>query len=427
MALTVMAAARAQIPDGYYDTVNASYPADLRSSLHVIIDDHTRFPYTSAETDTWDILEMADQDMQDESRIVTVYRNSSFAKVGGGNNLYNREHTWPRSYGFPDNDDLLNYPFTDMHHLFLAHADYNFFRSNKPFEDCDASCVEYITDTNNGRGGAGGAYPGDSNWTIGEFTSGKWEVWQHRKGDIARAMMYMDLRYEGGTHGVTSASEPDLILTDDRNLIDGARTGSNESIAYMGILSTLLQWHLQDPVDATEIQHHEMVAAAQGNRNPFIDNPDWAACVFEGICFVINAGLNDAWVSTGAAFQGMFITVFPDLKIIFLAWFTFDSSLPGGDVSAQFGAVDQRWVTAVGSYSGAKAVLKAELTSGGKFNASEPLPTQQQDYGSIVLEFADCTEATVSYEFPGPGLSGSMTINRVVDSNVALCQLLNAE
>jgi len=44
MALTVMAAAQAQIPEGYYDTVNVFSAAELRSSLHEIIDDHTRFP-----------------------------------------------------------------------------------------------------------------------------------------------------------------------------------------------------------------------------------------------------------------------------------------------------------------------------------------------------------------------------------------------
>ena len=59
----------------------------------------------------------------------------------------------------------------------------------------------------------GGGYPGDSNWTSGDFTQGIWEVWSDRKGDMARAMMYMDVRYEGGQHGGTGANEPDLILT----------------------------------------------------------------------------------------------------------------------------------------------------------------------------------------------------------------------
>ena len=58
--------------------------------------------------------------------------------------------------------------------------------------------------------------------------------------------------------------------------------------------------------------------------------------------FIINAGLNDAWVNSEAALQGMFITAFPDLKIIFLAWFTFDSVQPSDGAVAGFGATGQR-------------------------------------------------------------------------------------
>ena len=52
----------------------------------------------------------------------------------------------------------------------------------------------------------------------------------------------------------------------------------------MGLLSVLLQWQKEDPVDLIEFQHHEAVASFQGNRNPFIDHPEWAECVFEGVC-----------------------------------------------------------------------------------------------------------------------------------------------
>ena len=281
------------------------------------------------------------------------------------------------------------------------------------------------TQSSNGRGGIGGPYPGDSNWTSGDFTQGQWEVWQHRRGDIARAIMYMDLRYEGGTHGVTAASEPDLRLTDDRNLIEASRTDNNEAIAYMGILSTLLEWHWQDPVDETEIQHHEVVASFQGNRNPFIDHPEWSDCIYLSNCFVINAGLNDAWVSDGAPYQGMFITVYPKLKLIFLAWFTYDSVTPSGSATAVFGAKDHRWASAVGSFQGARAVLRAELTSGGIFNSNDPMAVQQKGYGTITLHFSGCDGASIEYDFPGPGLSGSMEIARAVPTNNTLCLALS--
>ncbi len=111
-------------PPNYYDAVNASTPALLRSSLHGVIDDHTRFPYTGSGTDTWTILEAAQQDPADSTHIIDVYRNASYAKAGGGNSFYDREHTWPKSHGFP-NDGSTNYPYTDCHLLHLAHTAYN--------------------------------------------------------------------------------------------------------------------------------------------------------------------------------------------------------------------------------------------------------------------------------------------------------------
>ena len=251
----------AEADSGYYDTVDPSSAQAMRNSLHSIIDDHTRFPYTSEVTDTWDVLEIADENPDRTNDIITIYRNASYLKQNGGNDFYNREHTWPKSYGFPDNGPSLNYPYTDMHHLFLSDSDYNFDRSNKPYDNCSSNCQEKQTVANLNRGGAGGTYPGDSNWTDGFYTDGRWETWKGRRGDVARALMYMDVRYEGGTHGITGKSEPDLILTDDRNLMEQSNTGDNESVGYMGLLSVLLQWHKEDPVDDIEFQHHETIAS----------------------------------------------------------------------------------------------------------------------------------------------------------------------
>ena len=271
------------VPAGYYDTVDATDASTLRVSLHAVIDDHTRFPYTSTATDTWDVLEAADEDPNDPNRILDVYLNASYQKWGGGNTDYNREHTWPKSYGFP-NDASSNYPYTDCHHLYLSNDSYNSARSNRPYRDCTSGCTEYPTEFNDGRGGGTGVYPGQSNWGTGSFTQGTWQVWEGRKGDIARAMFYMDVRYEGGTHGVTGASEPDLILTDDEALIDASNTGANEAIGYMGMLSVLIQWHLDDPVDDRERTRNATVYAYQGNRNPFVDHPEWVDCIFLGNC-----------------------------------------------------------------------------------------------------------------------------------------------
>jgi peptidyl-prolyl cis-trans isomerase A (cyclophilin A) len=161
--------------------------------------------------------------------------------------------------------------------------------------------------------------------------------------------------------------------------------------------------------------------------------------------FTINAGVNDVWVTDGVPFQGMFITVYPNLNLVFMAWFTFDSVAPAAELrnqlddvgsgsgtksaslSAVFGADDQRWVTALGSIDGNRTVLNAELTSGGLFNSSDPLPTQDTDYGTITLEFEDCKNAKVDFDLPKAGESGSFNIHRALDSNVALCEALNSE
>lgn len=278
-------AAWAQAPAGYYDSVDTSSSAALRSTIHAVIDDHQRFPYTSGGTDTWDILEQAQEDPSNASRILDVYRNESYSKQGGGNSLYNREHTWPRSYGFP-NDGGTNYPFTDCHQLHLCNIAYNSSRDNKPFRNCSSSCAEEETVSNNGLGGGTGSYPGNSNWTTGGSSTGTWEVWSGRRGDIARSLLYLDVRYEGGQHGITGANEPDLILTDNNALIAASQTGSNESVAYMGELSVLLQWHLEDPVDDFERERNDVVYGFQGNRNPFVDHPEWVDCVFNGACGV---------------------------------------------------------------------------------------------------------------------------------------------
>ncbi len=143
--------------------------------------------------------------------------------------------------------------------------------------------------------------------------------------------------------------------------------------------------------------------------------------------FTINAGLNDAWVSADAALQGFFFTVYPDLGLFFLSWFTFDSALPDESVLATFGAPDQRWVTGLGAYSGNSVTINVELTSGGIFNALEPLANQQPGYGTITIVFVSCNEAILTYDFPSTGLSGQMTLARAVPDNVALCEALNTQ
>jgi len=265
--------ANRRLIEDYYATVVTGDSVALRTTLHDVIDDHIRHSYSADVTDTWDILDPASEDPNEPLNILDVYKNASYPKAGAGNSNYDREHTWPKSYGF-SSDSYTNSPYTDCHHLFPADGSYNQARSNKPFETCDAACAEWTTDVNNNSGGGSGVYPGNSNWT----DSSRWETWNGRRGDVARAVMYMAVRYEAGTHGVTGFTEPDLVLTDDAGLIQT----TSSSPAYMGLLSTILAWHAEDPVDDLERRRADVVWSHQGNRNPFIDHPEWAECIFVG-------------------------------------------------------------------------------------------------------------------------------------------------
>ena len=269
----------AQAPPTYYNTVDASSAASLRTTLHAVIRGHTKIPYTASSTDTWNVLELADQNPANASQILDLYKNATYTKVGGGNSFYNREHSWPNSFGFPV-DGTNNYPYTDCHHLFLCDIAYNSARDNKIYDHATAAWTEWVTTVNGGQGGGSGTFPGNSNWT----NSAGWQTWNGRKGDVARALLYMDVRYEGGTHPVTGVAEPDLRLTDNLTLIDNSATGANLSVAYMGKLSVLLQWHDEDPPDQKEMTRNNTIHAAQGNRNPFIDHPEWVDCLFASQC-----------------------------------------------------------------------------------------------------------------------------------------------
>ena len=79
------------------------------------------------------------------------------------------------------------------------------------------------------------------------------------KGDLARALFYMAVRYDGEDQDTT-----DLRLN---NL-------PNASKFKFGKLSTLLEWHKKDPVDKKELRRNDLIETIQGNRNPFVDNPE---------------------------------------------------------------------------------------------------------------------------------------------------------
>jgi len=258
--------------DPYYDGVDTTSAARLRSTLHAIIAHSVKIPYTASATDVWNVLDDADEDPLAPGNILDIYKNASYAKAAAGNDFYNREHTWPKSLGFPD-DGAANYPHTDTHMLMASDIAYNEARGNLPFGTCPAGSSLYATLSYYNQGGSG-----HGNYRC----NGYWQAWDGIKGNLARAMLYMDVRYDGGTHPGTNNAEPDLRLTDSLSLI--AQTNGNASVAYMGLLSTILQWHRDDPVDERERLRNDIVESYQGNRNPFVDHPEWAACIFQNQC-----------------------------------------------------------------------------------------------------------------------------------------------
>lgn len=141
--------------------------------------------------------------------------------------------------------------------------------------------------------------------------------------------------------------------------------------------------------------------------------------------FQINAGLNDAWFNAATAGQGFFVTVFPDIQQIFLAWFTYDTERPEPSVLANLGEPGHRWLTAFGPYSGDGATLEVELTSGGVFDSANPAPGQVVD-GTITITWSDCENALVSYDIPSAGVEGDIPITRIAADNVPRCEALNA-
>lgn len=236
----------------------AQPPSVTRAFVHLAaVNGHKRVPYSSQLTDTWDVLSLADADPELPGHLLTVYCNRSVPAASAGNPHWEREHLWPRSLGGLD-DVAGDFAFADLHHLFPTEPGMNQSRGNQPFGNCAApDCAVKMCDAgspvNAMRGG----------------DDGVWQVWPERRGDVARALFYVDVRYEGGV-SADGFREHDLVLTDTRRAI----SSTNDSPAYMGLLSHLIQWHCADPVDDRERRRNDVIAGVQGNRNPFVDRPE---------------------------------------------------------------------------------------------------------------------------------------------------------
>ena len=143
--------------------------------------------------------------------------------------------------------------------------------------------------------------------------------------------------------------------------------------------------------------------------------------------FIINAGLNDAWFNPVTDGQGFFITVFPELGFVSLAWFTYDTELPPVDATANLGDPGHRWLTALGEIDGDQSEMGISITSGGLFDTPPDETLPRIEDGTIVLKFNNCNEGTVSYEIPSINAMGEVPIQRIANDNVVLCNALLME
>jgi hypothetical protein len=164
-----------------------------------------------------------------------------------------------------------------------------------------------------------------------------------------------------------------------------------------------------------------------------VNHQDYYSCaditLGESPEFVLNAGLNDAWYDPETSGQGFFITVFPGLGYVSLAWFTYDTELPADGAQANLGDPGHRWLTAVGPITGNQAIMLVEMTAGGIFDT--PTGIQRTDPpgsdGEIVLTFSSCNSATVLYDIPSINMQGIVPIRRVADDNIVICEALSKD
>lgn len=234
----------AQPPAGYYNGTAGLTGTALRDALHDIIDDHTVIPYSSGSFDAHDAVDLLQEDPNNPNNVVLIYSGVSVSMSTWPG--YNREHVWPQSLGVSSGP-----PNSDMHNIFACDANVNSARSNKYFDECLSGCMTH------------------SEAPLCKFTDDTWEPRDQDKGDLARVLLYMDVRYSGDVSG-----EPDLILTNN-----AAAVGSG--CYCMGVLDIMLDWHAQDPVDAAEMARNNMIyALIQGNRNPFVDNPAFVDAIY---------------------------------------------------------------------------------------------------------------------------------------------------
>lgn len=199
--------------------------------------------------EVWDALKLADLDPENPQNVFLIYgyddEDGDFVNdrtrdkdlschSSSCAGKWVREHVFPKSLGNPSFSN--EGPGSDAHSIRAVDYTWNNSRSNRKFAEGEGH--SHITDQ-------GFFYPGD-----------EW------KGDVARMMMYMHLRYG--------------------NRCTANQVGVGTHTHHPDMLDIFLEWNAEDPVSEYEMVRNEVLQDMQGNRNPFIDNPYLATLIWGG-------------------------------------------------------------------------------------------------------------------------------------------------
>lgn len=251
----------AQIPTGYYDGTAGLSGAALKTKLSQIITsghqtksyDNLYNGYPSTDSDNYYEKDGSVLDIYSENPSGTdpyVYQHGSKQcgsyKVEG--DCYNREHIFPQGY-FNSASPMVS----DIHHIVPTDGKVNGYRSNFPFGKVGSA--NFVSENGSKRGtSASPNYSGTVFEPIDEF-----------KGDVARMILYFATRYESK-----------LSSFDDNDILTNS--------AFPGVedweLAVFKEWHTNDPVSQREIDRNNAAYKYQGNRNPFIDHPEYVAIIW---------------------------------------------------------------------------------------------------------------------------------------------------
>jgi endonuclease I len=250
------------IRDGYYTSADGLSGEILSSELYEIIRNHTVVSYSSV----WDDLRFTDEDPLNDSNVTLFYTLRSQSEnetCGDGNTCtsqtWNREHVWPKSHG-DFGTSMTNVAGVDLHALRPTDNTINSARNDKDFDNIAGQ---------------------HSECTICNTSTDAWQAPLGSRGDAARAVFYMDIRYNG------YGNEPNLTLVDQY-------TSSSSDDGQLGKLCTLYEWHMDDPVTSIEASRNERVYSIQANRNPFVDNQSFAVEIWGSLCDSDSDG--DGWL-----------------------------------------------------------------------------------------------------------------------------------